>query len=347
MGDPAGIGPEVIIKSLASSEVKSACTPIIVGSPSVMSKAAELLRSQVQMMVADTFEELDSQGATIPVLDCIGSSVEKVKIGRASEASGVAAARAIKRAVELASGGAVNAIVTGPVSKHALHLAGYNYPGQTEFLADLTGASEVVMMLVSEKLRVALVTTHCSISDVAAGITKETIVKKMTILNTWLPVYFEVSRPRIAVCALNPHAGDGGIFGREEIETIGPAIEEVKGMGIDAVGPVPADALFAQSRVKPYDAYLAMYHDQGLVPLKMGAFGEGVNVTLGLPIVRTSPDHGTAFDLAGKGVADPASMIEAVKLAARMAKRKPQNRLIGTLFSISWFPTGEFSHKIY
>ena len=323
MGDPAGIGPEVIIKSLSVPEVRDVCFPIIIGSVSIILKTADFIRSGIPIIPVNSFENIDLQSIEVSVLNSTSEAVRDVHLGHESKTTGEAAARAINRAVELATDGKVNAIVTGPTSKHALHLAGYTYPGQTEFLADLTGTDEVVMMLVSQNLKVALVTSHCSISEISSIITKEIIVTKLLILNTWLQNYFGVSEPKIAVCALNPHAGDGGIFGREECDIIGPAIEEVQKRGIDVLGPFPADALFAHSRLKSYDAYLAMYHDQGLIPLKMDAFGKGVNVTLGLPIIRTSPDHGTAFDIAGQGIADPGSMIEAIKLAANMAKKNP------------------------
>ena len=319
MGDPAGIGPEVIIKSLSLPEVRNICEPVIIGSAFSMLKTAESIKSDTPLMPLDSCKDIDFQVESIPILDCVSSSVEVMQLGHETALTGAAASQALKKAVELAMAGFVKAIVTGPTSKHALHLAGYSYPGQTEFLADLTGASEVVMMLVSENFRVALVTTHCSLSDVARLIKKDAIVKKLTILDAWLRKYFGFDDPRIAVCALNPHAGDGGIFGREEIEIIEPALKEAKRQGIHALGPLPADTLFAQIRVNAYDAYLAMYHDQGLIPLKRDAFGKGVNVTLGLPIIRTSPDHGTAFDIAGKGTADPGSMAEAIKLATHMA----------------------------
>ena len=322
MGDPAGIGPEIIVKSLTELEVKNICYPIVVGSVLMLRKAAELTTSDLSIERCETFDTIEFGEDGVSVLDCTSGDF---KAGREAKSSGEAAARAIRKTVELAMAGSVDAMVTGPTSKHALYLAGYTYPGQTEFLADLTRASEVIMMLVSKNLRVALVTTHCSLSHVAPRITVEAIVTKLTILHEGLHDYFGVKEPRIAVCALNPHAGEGGIFGREEIEIIEPAIAEVKSQGINAVGPLPADTLFSQSRTKPYDAYLAMYHDQGLIPLKMKAMGKGVNVTLGLPIIRTSPDHGTAFDIAGKGIADEGSMIEAIKLAAHMSLRKHQN----------------------
>ena len=322
MGDPAGIGPEVIARSLASSEVKNICSPILVGSLLTLKRAAELTQSKIHLKSFKTFEKIDFQADTIPVLECVASSLDDIEPGHESEVTGEAAAQAIRKSVELALEEKVNGIVTGPTSKRALHLAGYTYPGQTEFLANLTDTSEVVMLLSSRNLRVALVTTHCSLSDVAARITKEVLVKKMTILHEGLRSYLDVEKPRIAVCALNPHGGESGIFGKEESEIIKPAIEEVMRRGINAVGPVPADTLFARSKKKSHDAYLAMYHDQGLIPLKMDAFGKGVNITLGLPIIRTSPDHGTAFDIVGQGIADPGSMIEAIKLAAHMAERK-------------------------
>ncbi|UCE17828.1 MAG: 4-hydroxythreonine-4-phosphate dehydrogenase PdxA [Gemmatimonadota bacterium] len=320
MGDPAGIGPEVIVKSLATSEVNDACTPLIVGSAFIIQKAVDLIGSDIAVRRCENATDIDFHPHTISVLDSISGPVNAIEFGHDSKLTGQASAQAVQKGVKLALEEKVDAIVTGPTSKHALHLAGYIYPGQTEFLADLTRTPEVVMMMVSENLRVALVTTHCSLSDVTPQITKETVLTKLTILNTWLQDYFGLKKPRIAVCGLNPHAGDGGIFGREEIEIIEPAIQRAKSLGLTAAGPVPADTLFAQLKKEPYDAYLAMYHDQGLVPVKMDAFGKGVNVTLGLPIIRTSPDHGTAFDIAGKGIADQGSMIEAIKLAVQMAR---------------------------
>jgi 4-hydroxythreonine-4-phosphate dehydrogenase len=209
-------------------------------------------------------------------------------------------------------------MVTLPISKEAINLTDYKIPGHTEFLATKTNTASVLMMLVNGDLRVALTTVHIPISDVAHTITKKLIIEKATILNNSLKSDFSISNPKIAVLGLNPHAGDGGVIGKEEIEIIQPAIKELQEQGVLASGPYPADGFFGQKRHLQYDAILAMYHDQGLAPFKLISFGKGVNFTAGLPIIRTSPDHGTAFDIANKGVADPSSFLQAYQLAVEL-----------------------------
>lgn len=245
----------------------------------------------------------------------------QIEPGKLTAGAGEIAARSLALAVQLAVEKKVDAVVTAPLSKKSLNLAGYSYPGQTEFLAEKTRTGDVVMVLLSGSFRVGLVTTHCAIAEVSSLLSKGKILSKLKILNEDLRSRFGISSPRIAVTALNPHAGEDGLFGNEEFEIISPAIRAANKSGIDVRGPFPADTLFARVETQDFDAYLAMYHDQGLIPLKMKSFGHGVNYTAGLPIIRTSPDHGTAFDIAGKGVADPGSMVEAINLAVKLATR--------------------------
>lgn len=322
MGDAAGIGPEVVVKAVANPVLEGICRPVVVGSRQVMEWTVQRLSLGLKVEGVESSWVALSKPGILPVWDCVPLSPEEVVLGQVSARTGRAGGKALMRAVEAALEGAFQGIVTGPVSKAALHLAGYPFPGQTEFLAHLTHTTRFAMLLVGGGLRVALVTTHCPLEQVSRLITSEAILEKLEILHRALRTHFGTPEPRIGVCALNPHAGEGGVLGREEERVIGPAVEEANVRGIKAVGPLPADSLFARFREEGFDAILAMYHDQGLIPLKMLSFGHGVNVTLGLPIIRTSPDHGTAFDIAGQGVADPASMGEAIRLAARLAQRK-------------------------
>ena len=234
------------------------------------------------------------------------------EVGRVSKSSGIAQFSFLKSAVEDAKSGKIEAIVTLPINKEAIRLAGFHFPGHTEFLAHSFGVKNYAMMLANEKLKVVLLTTHLPLKEVPERVKKEAVLEKLILINRTFP------GSRIAVCGLNPHAGEGGLFGREEIEEIAPAIEEAKELGIKAFGPYPADTVFNRALSKEFDVVLSMYHDQGLIPIKITGFGRSVNVTLGLPIVRTSVDHGTAYDIAGRGVASPESFKEAVKLALEL-----------------------------
>ena len=229
-------------------------------------------------------------------------------------------AECIIEAVAMARAGKIAAIVTAPINKMVLHDAGYNYPGHTEMLAELTGTKDVVMMLAGEKLRVVLVTIHCAYTEVPKLLCVEKILKTITITHESLKNLLAGKNPRLAVAGLNPHAGEGGLFGEEEKNLIAPAVAQACRLGIDAVGPAPSDTLFYYAARGRYDAVVCMYHDQGLIPLKLLHFDTGVNVTLGLPVIRTSVDHGTAYDIAGKGIASPASLVNAIKMAVQMAR---------------------------
>jgi len=306
MGDPAGIGPEVIVKALKRVQLQRQCLPLVIGASAVMRRAG---------------------GEGLSVIDCCKLDLRKISPGKISLAAGQAAAAAIQAATQMALDGQLAAVVTAPISKQALHLAGHLYPGQTEFLADLTKTSRFAMMLVGKALRVALVTTHLPLSRVSSAITTKGVFDTILMAHSALKGDFGIQRPRVAVCALNPHAGDGGIFGDQEERIIAPAIREACHREILASGPFPADTLFSPPMRQKYDVFVAMYHDQGLIPIKMGSFGTAVNTTLGLPIIRTSPDHGTAFQIAGQGKANPASMIKAIQLATQLAKTRRESSL--------------------
>lgn len=250
----------------------------------------------------------------------IGDDAENIKVGEPSKASAKCAVEYLDKAIELAAEHKAEAIVTAPLSKKAINDAGIDFIGQTEYIAAKTNSHNPVMLFVGDKLKVALVTRHIALKKVTLVLTQERIVSTLSVCAEGLRKYFGIISPTIAVCGLNPHAGEGGTFGREEINIIVPAIELAKSKGLNVMGPFPADTLFRKALKEKYDLILAMYHDQGLAPIK--ALGDSVNVTLGLPFVRTSPDHGTAFDIAGKGVADHTSMIAAIKLACQMLDAK-------------------------
>lgn len=320
IGDINGIGPEIILKALSQEKLRTQCRPIILGPRTVLIQQLKFL--QLDFEIKEAFKALDSSRSE-KVFEVLNIDLEENVIlepGKISATSGRIAGRALEVAIEMALNKKVDAIITAPISKTVFNLAGYNYPGHTEFLAEKTQTKDFVMVLLSDNFRVGLVTTHCPILDVPRLLSKDKILKKLQILNDELINRFDIYKPKIAVTALNPHGGEGGIFGNEEQEFIIPAINKAKGLGIDVEGPFPADSLFARIEHHNYDAYLAMYHDQGLIPLKMKSFGKAVNYTAGLPIIRSSPDHGTAFDIAGHGVADPGSMEEAIKFVVSMVK---------------------------
>ncbi len=312
MGDPSGIGPEVVLKAAGSIDPDSGIEPVLVGSGAAFERDIHRYGLGIRLTTGSAGGSAD----TLEVLESVSAGLEDFQYGNPSACSGQAAYESIVKAVELAADGKLDALVTGPISKLALWQAGVEFPGHTELLAHLTKAPRFGMMLASEKLRVTLVTAHTAISEVARQIKTGSVLDKIELSSIFLKHYADIQSPTIGVCALNPHGGEGGIFGSEERE-IDNAVRMAVAAGMKVEGPFPADSLF--SRWQRYDCIVANYHDQGLIPLKMLAFRKSVNVTLGLPIIRTSPDHGTAFDIAGKGIADPQSMIEAIRFAYRMA----------------------------
>lgn len=321
LGDPNGIGPEVSLKSLQDSRVLKYISPVLVGNADVLRKHQEVLRlNDLQLNVVEQLDGRVVENA-ITVLH-IEQEGAGVAFGEITEAGGALSMKAVERAVDLCMAEKVDAMVTAPISKEAISLAGYQNKGHSGFIAQRTRSNSYTMMMVSNNLRVGLVTEHIPIWDVPKKITQTAILEKVDIMSRSLINDFAVDRPRIALLGLNPHAGDGGLLGREEQDTIMPAIEACCEQGHLVFGPFAADGFFAVGGYRNYDAVLAMYHDQGLIPFKTIAFGHGVNYTAGLPIVRTSPDHGTAFNIAGQGKASPESMRSAIYLALDIVRQR-------------------------
>lgn len=318
IGDFNGIGPEVILKNIATPSIQKSIQPLLVGSFDIFEYYAKKFKIKKRLVVVQSAKETVAANA-VAVLNVYHGTVKNIQIGKPAPDAGVCAGMAIEKSVRLCLDGEIDAMVTGPVSKESLHIAGYNFPGQTEMLAMLSRSDRVTMMLIAKNLRVGLATIHVPIKKVAENIFIERIVEKLETINASLKNDFRIKSPAIAVLGLNPHAGEHGAIGLEEVEIIEPAIEKAKVKGINASGPFPADGFFATKAYEKFDAVLAMYHDQGLIPLKMTGFNEGVNFSAGLKIIRTSPDHGTAFDIAGKGIADPSSMAAAIQLARTIA----------------------------
>lgn len=319
MGDPAGIGPEVIAKALADKALGRLCRPVVVGSRSVLERTIAWLKLPLQVVEFEPGQVARLKPGQVQVMDPLAEPLPKIRMGVAAEATGAASVAFIKSAVELAQAESVAGIVTAPINKEAMNMAGYHYPGHTELLADLTRSKEFGMMIVGGPLKIMFATTHVAINALSPLLTTDRITKVIRLAHLGLTKYFGIARPRIGVAALNPHAGEHGLFGDEEATSIAPAVRLARAAGIKASDPLPADTLFGKAARGSYDGVVAMYHDQGLIPLKLVAFGTCVNLTVGLPIIRTSVDHGTAYDIAGKGVAEHGSLLEAVKVAARLA----------------------------
>jgi 4-hydroxythreonine-4-phosphate dehydrogenase len=320
MGDPAGIGPEVVVKAASDKKVMRACHPLILGSyPIVFSVSKRFLKKASVRKVLWPEDAIDSKEA-IHVLACTSLDHRKVKTGEITKLSGKMAADSVFCATQFALSHQIDAMATAPLSKKGLHLAGYDFPGHTELLAYLCAVRNYAMMFVSKAYKVVLVTTHLPLAEVPKSISKKKILEKLKVAKEALRKHFGVGNPRIGVCALNPHCGEDGILGTEEKKIITPAIKAAQKLRIKAFGPFSADTVFSPRVSEYFDCIIAMYHDQALIPLKMGQLGDAVNVTIGLPIIRTSPDFGTALDIAGKGVADPKGMINAILLAAQMAR---------------------------
>ncbi|MGE5248315.1 MAG: 4-hydroxythreonine-4-phosphate dehydrogenase PdxA [Verrucomicrobiota bacterium] len=315
MGDPAGIGPEIVVSAHERGELFSWCRPVVYGDAAILRRAASVVGSPLPIS-----EEEDPGPGRIAVAARSQLDPEAIPFGRPSMPGSVAMAGYIRSAAEDVLSGKAAAVVTCPVTKEGLRAAGLPFPGHTEFLAHLCGGAEVVMMLAGDRLRVALVTIHVGLRRALELLSAPLIEKTVRITDAFFKKYMGTSAPRIAVAAVNPHAGEGGMFGDEESRIVAPAIAACRAAGIDATGPHPPDTVFHRAFGGAFDVVVAMTHDQGLIPLKLVHFDDGVNVTMGLPIVRTSVDHGTAYDIAGTGRANPASLLAAVRMAAGMAK---------------------------
>jgi 4-hydroxythreonine-4-phosphate dehydrogenase len=319
MGDPAGIGPEVVLKALQQAEVSERCRPLVLGDRRVLERAAPWVSA------ADLgIEIVDSPGAgrygpgAVTLLDLANASPEQCPVGQVSAAAGRAAVEYVFRACDLALEGVVDAVVTAPLNKAAMNLAGFAYAGHTELLAERTRAGQVSMLLVGPQLRVVHVSTHVALAEAIRRVTPERVLATIELAQRSC-VALGIATPRIAVAGLNPHAGEGGLFGDHEQLAIVPAIEQAREQGLDVSDPQPPDTVFLRATKGAYDIVVAMYHDQGHIPMKLLAFDSGVNVSVGLPIIRTSVDHGTAFDIAGTGQASESSLLAAIDVAVRMA----------------------------
>jgi len=320
IGDPAGIGPETTAKALARDEVWNCCRPLVVGDADMLAQAVTLVDAALTLHSVTGVADARFNPSAPDVLNLQNVDCASLPRAEVSADAGRAAVDYVERAVELAQAGQVDGIVTGPINKAALQAAGIPYIGHTELLAALTGEQRVTTMLATPGLRVVHVTRHLPLREVAAHITHERVLETIRLTDVGMRE-LGVSDPRLAVAALNPHGGDDGLIGREEIDVIGPAVETARQEGIEVHGPIPADSVFFRAIRGEFDAVVAMYHDQGHIPIKTHGFERSVTVTLGLPIVRTSVDHGTAFDIAWQGVASEESLMEAIKLAAQMASR--------------------------
>ena len=318
MGDPAGIGPEISLQ--VAGDPSLPVRPFIIGDPDYLRTLAQ------QMGLGIGIETIAEPNVALEVPDKVavlpaGQALGEIAIGQVDGRCGQAAYDYIRTAIEFAKAGDIGAIVTAPINKEALFAAGIKYPGHTEMLADFGGASKSAMMLANDELRVVLVTIHCSLREAIDRIDKAAVMSAIQLAHDGTRE-FGIEKPRVAVAGLNPHAGESGLFGQEEIEIISPAIEEARSAGIDVSGPWPGDTVFMQARAGRFDVVVAQYHDQGLIPVKYLGIENGVNITLGLPFVRTSPDHGTAFDIAGQGIADAASLRMAVVQADKLVRAR-------------------------
>ncbi|WP_436371243.1 4-hydroxythreonine-4-phosphate dehydrogenase PdxA [Cytobacillus sp. BC1816] len=323
MGDAAGVGPEIILKSLAESEMYEISNPLVIGDRKILERAKSFVESGlvIEAVKADQLNEIPYKHGVVHCLD-LDLLPEDLPIGQVSPAAGDAAFQYLAKAIEMAKENSIDAICTAPLNKEALQKGGHMYPGHTEILADLTNTKDYSMMLSAPNLRVIHVTTHVGIIDAVKMINPERVYHVLKLAHDTLKKA-GIESPKIAVCGINPHAGENGLFGYgEEEEKVIPGVEKAQAEGINAVGPLPADTLFFRAVRGDFDIVVAMYHDQGHGPVKVLGLDAGVNITVGLPIIRTSVDHGTAFDIAGKGIADEKSLMEAMRQAVELAPKK-------------------------
>ncbi|NDD62655.1 MAG: 4-hydroxythreonine-4-phosphate dehydrogenase PdxA [Acidobacteria bacterium] len=325
MGDPAGIGPEIAARASARPEVLGVCRPVLIGDPAFllpwMTDSAGPLLERAQDIPHLTPAPVILSTPRSSLAELIRPGIEQAAAGRLAEA-------AIRLAVSACLAGELEAMATAPINKASFSLAGLSFPGHTEFLAHLTGCEDFAMAFISPRLRVALLTTHLALAEVPAAVRRQPLERLIRLVDRELKVY-GMARPRLALAGINPHAGEGGLFGDEERREMAPAVEACRAEGIDVSGPYPGDTVFLRAVRGEFDLVISCYHDQGLIPVKCFSFGEAVNVTLGLPLIRTSVDHGTAFDIAGRGVADESSLVAAILLAADLAGRRIQQKAPG------------------
>lgn len=321
MGDPSGIGPEVIAKALAGRQIHRWCQPIVVGNTWSLEQAVKLTNVQLHVREVPDVHNIEPSPKIANILDIHNLNPVDITVGQVSPICGKASMEWVSKATDLALAGRVQALVTAPINKAAASLAGYKAIGHMELLQQMSGAYEIATMLISGKLRVVHLTTHRSLRMACELVTRNEVLSKLKLTHKYFRQW-GFPNPRIGTAALNPHASDGGLLGDEETTAITPAVEQARLQGIDAHGPIPADIVFHQAIQGKYDVVLAMYHDQGHIPVKVYGFEDSISVNLGLPFVRTSVDHGTAFDIAGKGVADHKSLVEAVRIASALCTGK-------------------------
>jgi 4-hydroxythreonine-4-phosphate dehydrogenase len=317
MGDPAGIGPEIVARTFADPEFRDENRALVVGDPGILERAAKLLELTLRLNEISEPEEAAFEPGSVDVL-AVGEVPKELPFGALDARAGEAAFRYVEKATQLASAGRVGAIATAPLNKEAMHLAGHKYPGHTEILAELSATEDYAMMLVTDELKVIHVSTHVSLREAIERVRPDRELSVIRLAHASLRK-LGVESPRVAVAGLNPHAGENGLFGSEDLERILPAVEEAKEEGIEATGPWPPDTVFMRARQGAFDIVVVQYHDQGHIPVKLMGFDTGVNVTVGLPFFRTSVDHGTAFDIAGTGKAEHASMRTAIDLARTLS----------------------------
>jgi 4-hydroxythreonine-4-phosphate dehydrogenase len=327
MGDPAGIGPEIVLKALGTRhDFHGRCIPVVIGDGRVLERTAQTLNiSGIAINAIAEPGKARGEAGIIDLIDLRNADPDSFELGEVSALAGAASVEYVKRATALAMAGSTGAVITAPINKKAINRSGCPYPGHTELLAELTGTEDVGMLLVGPQLRVIHVSTHLSLREACDRVKRDrvlTVIRLADQNGRWLG--FE--RPRVAVAGLNPHAGESGLFGDEEQREIVPAIEAAKAEGIEATGPWPPDTVFLRAVKGAFDVIVAMYHDQGHIPMKLLAFDEGVNVSVGLPIIRTSVDHGTAFDIVGQGVASERSLIAAIEVAVQMAESRAREK---------------------
>ena len=322
MGDPVGIGPEIILRALAKSALYKTCRPLILGDVAVMTATNQWLRTGLKIRPVDSPEAGLYQSRSVDVIGLSNLDYGQLQYGHPTQETGRAMVEYITWGIDWAMKGRVHGLATCPINKLAMHMAGVDFDGHTELLAQRTKTSNYVMMLAGSRLRVALVTIHLPLAQVPGSLTTEAVFKTIRITEEALRNSFGIPGPKLAVAGLNPHGGENGLFGDEEIRIISPALRQAAEAGVQISGPYPPDTVFYWALKGKWDAVISMYHDQGLIPFKMVHFSDGVNTTLGLPIVRTSVDHGTAYDIAGAGKADPGSLVAAVRMAAQHAIRR-------------------------
>lgn len=324
MGDPAGIGPEVVLKTLQHGDVFDKCRPLVLGDRRVLERAKSWLRiGSLNFELVDSPADASYRAETIPLIDLVNADPDDCPVAKVTSVAGRAAVEYVCRGCDMALEGTVDAVVTAPLNKESMNLAGFHYAGHTELLAERTNAEKISMLLVGPKFRVIHVSVHVSLEEAIRRVKKQRVEEVIDLAHNSCQM-LGIKRPRIAIAGLNPHASEGGLFGNQEQDEIVPAIDAARSRGLDVSDPQPGDTVFLAAVKGAYDIVVAMYHDQGHIPMKLLSFDTGVNVSIGLPIIRTSVDHGTAFDIAGTGVADESSLIAAIDVAIQMVNARNQ-----------------------